>query len=69
MRELLSETPNNTPIAYLGDDTTDEKAFKALGENGLKVLVKDKLRPTLADLHLIPPKDLLEFLNQWQGHS
>ena len=52
-------------IAYLGDDVTDEDAFKALGDKGLSVLVRPELRETLADLWLKPPEELVEFLNRW----
>lgn len=65
--QLLSEVPAHTPIAYLGDDATDEEAFAALGNKGLKVLVREQLRrPTYADIHLIPPLELLAFLDDWK---
>lgn len=66
VRKLLNEVPKGTAIAYLGDDATDEQAFAALGDRGLKVLVREQLRPTLANIHLIPPKELLAFLDQWR---
>lgn len=56
---------NNTSLAYLGDDITDEDAFEAIGENGLKVLVGEKKRETKADLSIIPPKELYQFLDSW----
>jgi trehalose 6-phosphate phosphatase len=61
---LLQEFPDKT-LAYFGDDATDEEAFKAIGKRGLKVLVRREERPTEADLQLVPPKELLEFLNSW----
>jgi trehalose-6-phosphatase len=51
--------------AYLGDDLTDEDAFKAIKGKGIGVLVRSELRPTAADIWLTPPKDLLEFLSVW----
>ncbi|MBA3957565.1 MAG: trehalose-phosphatase [Parachlamydiaceae bacterium] len=69
VHHLLKEEPSDIAIAYLGDDMTDEDAFKVLGKRGLKVLVREQLRPTLADLHLIPPKELLAFLDRWKGGS
>ncbi len=51
--------------AYLGDDLTDEDAFRAINGRGLGVLVREELRPTLADVHLKPPDELLAFLNKW----
>lgn len=65
--EILMGTPPQTGIAYLGDDLTDEEAFAALGEQGLKVLVREQYRQTLADLYLTPPAELLTFLDQWRG--
>jgi len=52
-------------VAYLGDDATDEEAFAALGERGLKVLVRSELRETLADIQLLPPDELLDFFDKW----
>ncbi len=63
---LSSEIPRGTPMAYLGDDKTDEDAFEALGERGLSVLVRTQRRPTAADLWIEPPSELLEFLDRWQ---
>lgn len=63
---LLKEALPQTTIAYFGDDMTDEEAFKALGNNGLKVLVREELRPSLADLQLTPPDEFLCFLERWK---
>lgn len=65
VEEILSTTPKDAAITYLGDDLTDEDAFKALGARGLKVLVREQSRPTLADVQLTPPQELLQFLDQW----
>lgn len=62
---ILRETGNDPAVAYLGDDFTDEDAFRALKGKGLCVLVRADLRPTLADLWLRPPDELLEFLRRW----
>ena len=40
VRTILSELEPDTPVAYLGDDETDEDAFLALSERGLRVLVR-----------------------------
>ena len=63
--KLLSEVAPDASVAYAGDDRTDEDAFRALGERGLRVLVRDEVRPTLADLWLRPPGELLDFLFRW----
>lgn len=62
---ILKEECNVPVIAYFGDDLTDEDAFNTLGNKGLKILVREKLRPTSADIHLIPPEELLFFLDNW----
>ncbi|MCB2230802.1 trehalose-phosphatase [bacterium] len=67
VRSLLGEVSDNTPLAYLGDDMTDEDAFAALDGRGVRVLVRKELRPTAADLWIVPPTELLEFLDDWLG--
>jgi trehalose-6-phosphatase len=54
-----------TPIAYLGDDITDEKAFQAVNHRGLSVLVRPRWRRTLAQLWLKPPDAVLDLLKRW----
>ena len=53
------------PIAYLGDDLTDESAFRAIKGHGLGVLVRRQPRPTAADVWLRPPQELRDFLKMW----
>lgn len=65
VKTLLSEILPDTPIAYLGDDMTDEEAFAVLKGRALKVLVRTTSKPTQADIHLIPPEELLKFLDMW----
>jgi trehalose 6-phosphate phosphatase len=55
----------DTPAAYLGDDATDERAFRAISGRGLSVLVRPSWRQTAAELWLRPPEELLDFLNRW----
>jgi len=62
--EIVREM-GDVPIAYLGDDRTDEDAFRSLQGRGLTVLVRPELRPTSAELWLRPPEELLHFLNDW----
>ncbi|HSS95420.1 MAG TPA: trehalose-phosphatase [Terriglobales bacterium] len=66
VREILKQLPATTPVAYLGDDTTDEHAFGALEGRGLRVLVRPEWRETEADIWIKPPGELLEFLNKWR---
>lgn len=65
IRTVLAEMSSKTPVAYLGDDLTDERAFRALGERGLSVLVRTKPRRTAAQVWLKPPEELLDFLSRW----
>jgi trehalose-phosphatase len=65
VRAFLEEIGADAPIAYLGDDNTDESAFKALQGRGLTVLVRPKWRTTAAQFWLKPPEELLDFLGLW----
>lgn len=65
VRTVLARIDDGTPVAYLGDDRTDEDAFAALGGRGLKLLVRTEPRDTKADIRIVPPEELLEFLDAW----
>ena len=69
IKQILEESSKNAMIAYLGDDLTDEDAFKALKGKGLSVLVRDTHRDTLADCWLTPPNELLKFLHNWHKYT
>ncbi len=62
----LEQSGEDTAIAYLGDDLTDEDAFRALGNRGESLLVRPEIRPSYARYWLKPPEDLLRFLRVWQ---
>jgi trehalose 6-phosphate phosphatase len=66
VKELLEHMDAKVPVAYLGDDLTDEYAFEVLGQRGLKVLVRPECRTTKADIWIVPPQGLLTFLDRWQ---
>jgi trehalose 6-phosphate phosphatase len=71
--ETAGTNPHREPIpaAFLGDDLTDEAAFRAIrdygsqGGHGLGILVRNQPRPTAADLWLQPPGELRDFLKRW----
>jgi trehalose-phosphatase len=47
---------------FIGDDLTDEDAFRALGDDGIGIVVADEARPTAADARLGTPDDVRRFL-------
>ena len=67
---VLGELDPETPLAFLGDDITDEDAFIALQSScALTVLVRPEWRKTNAKIWLRPPEDLLDFLREWLERS
>lgn len=81
-RAVLAGAPADDPpppmrlaAAFLGDDFTDEDAFRAIKTARddprfadvvlLSVLVRSEDRPTDADDRLRPPQELLAFLARW----
>lgn len=65
---ILSEFPVGTPVAYVGDDITDESAFAAVNRAPgphLSVLMRPDPRPTNAMVWLRPPSGLRAFLKRW----
>ena len=66
VKAVLSETADVSAVAYLGDDITDEDAFRAVKPRGLGVLVRSEFRDTEADVWLRPPDELIAFLKAWR---
>ncbi|MGK2905087.1 MAG: trehalose-phosphatase [Desulfuromonadales bacterium] len=67
IREIFAEEETGTPLAFLGDDLTDEDGFREVKGRGLGILVRTKHRPTQADIHLQPPEELFAFLEMWRA--
>lgn len=65
VRDILVAYPSRIIGAYLGDDLTDEDAFKALPDSILGILVKGEPRETAAAFMIRPPEGLLDFLDRW----
>lgn len=65
VRTVLAETSSDVPVAYMGDDLTDEDAFHAINGRGLSVLVRETFRSTAAQAWLRPPGEVIQFLNDW----
>lgn len=59
---LIADSNRDCFPVYLGDDVTDEDAFKALREKGFTVRVSSETRPTAARWQLMQTGDTLDFL-------
>jgi trehalose 6-phosphate phosphatase len=66
VKAILSETAQDSAVAYLGDDMTDEDAFAAIKTRGLGILVRPEFRDTAADVWLQPPHELASFMAHWR---
>ena len=65
---ILREAGPGAPVAYLGDDLTDEAAFRAVNSvrpHSLSVLMCRQWHETEADVWLRPPVELRGFLEGW----
>jgi trehalose-phosphatase len=65
VRTLLEESSPGVAAAYLGDDRTDEDAFRVMEGKGLAVLVRPEPRESLAAVWIRPPEQLRGFLKTW----
>jgi trehalose 6-phosphate synthase/trehalose 6-phosphate phosphatase len=68
LQECVASEKRGLPVAVLGDDLTDEAAFRAVNAAGapsLSVLVRDEWRATEANIWLRPPEELRNFLSRW----
>jgi len=68
VKAILAEEPARAPVVYMGDDLSDEAAFRAVNSapgSHLSVLVRRNWRTTDAAVWLKPPSDLRLFLGRW----
>jgi trehalose-phosphatase len=63
LEKLNLERANALPI-YIGDDRTDEDAFRALEQRGIGILVSEEPRPTAASYSLRDPSEVERFLDE-----
>jgi trehalose-phosphatase len=63
LEHLGLERPDARPI-YIGDDRTDEDAFRALEQCGIGILVSEEPRPTAASYSLGNPSEVERFLRK-----
>jgi trehalose-phosphatase len=61
LETLGLEGRNALPI-YIGDDRTDEDAFRVLEQRGIGILVSEQSPPTAARYSLKNPAEVEEFL-------
>lgn len=63
LQALQLDGPADLPL-YIGDDLTDEDAFKAVADRGLGMVVETSPRPTAASYALKDPDGVQAFLQQ-----
>ena len=63
LENLGLERATVRPI-YIGDDRTDEDAFRALEKSGVGILVSEEPRPTSASYSLKDPTEVERFLHE-----
>lgn len=63
--DILNEENGEYIAAYLGDDETDEDAFREIDKHGLGILVRSQWRDTCAKAWLKPPHELNTMLLKW----
>src|SRR4030095_787073 len=62
--ETLDLVRGNVLPIYVGDDCTDEDAFRALQERGVGILVSDQSQFTAATYSLRDPREVEQFLRE-----
>jgi len=63
MNKLKGKREKIAPV-YIGDDVTDETAFKVLKEKGITVFVKGERKTSLAEYYLSSTNEVVKFLGQ-----
>lgn len=65
LRAFLRDLPPDTFCVYVGDDDTDEDAFRVVKDFGVGIKVGKDATPTSAAGRLEDPADVLKFLRTW----
>ncbi|MFA7621983.1 MAG: trehalose-phosphatase [Aminobacteriaceae bacterium] len=66
IERILEERSGGDAVCYIGDDVTDEDAFRVLRGRGLGILVADRPKETAAAAR-IKPECVEMFLALWRG--
>ena len=69
VQAIVEQVEPDVPVAYLGDDLTDESAFCSINQTPnphLSVLMRREWRETAAEVWLQPPDQLRGFLRRWE---
>lgn len=64
LMRILKLYPDRFALIYIGDDVTDEDAFRELAEEGVSILVAVADQPTTAAYRLNDPDAVQKFLNR-----
>jgi trehalose-phosphatase len=62
--EALGLKSENVRPIYIGDDTTDEDAFRALENRGIGIVVSEQSQPTAATYALRDPHEVEQLLRE-----
>ncbi len=63
LEKLLKDSSRAVPL-YIGDDTTDEDAFKAIAESGIGILVSESQKKSYASYIVRNPEEVQKFLEE-----
>lgn len=64
LMEKLNLDANNTLPIYIGDDITDEDAFRSIADDGVGILVGEHDQPTIAGYKLEDQEEVRQFIHQ-----
>lgn len=65
VRSLLALSPAGTFVVYIGDDQTDDDAFRVVRERGLGIQVGNDAGQTAAEGRIDGPESVAAFLEEW----